>query len=128
LLALPVCDGTKALMAPDAVVWPVPPLAIAVRPPTAKVASSVPTTIQPLLAALRTFQVAGLVLMSIQGWKATVVAGALAPELWLNSAAKLSLMSVRTAGNVAFCTVWSDCAITVLSRIQWRCSDTPFQS
>jgi hypothetical protein len=67
LLAFPVCDGTKALMAPDAVVWPVPPLAIAVRPPTANVASSVPMTIQPVLVALRTFQTAGLVLMSIQG-------------------------------------------------------------
>jgi hypothetical protein len=132
LLALPVCDGTKALMAPDAVVWPVPPLAIAVRPPTAnalKVASSVPMTIQSPLSPSRILQVAGLVLVSIQGWKATVVAGALAPELWLNSAAKLSLMSARTAGNVAFCTVWSDdCAITMLSRILWRCSDTPFQS
>jgi hypothetical protein len=87
------------------VIAPVPPLVIGVTPPAANVvASSVPTVIHPVLVALRTFHTAGLLLVSIQGWKATVTDGALAPLLWLNNAARLSLMSARTAGKAAFCT------------------------
>jgi hypothetical protein len=78
-------------------------LAIAVTPPALKPAgSNTPIVIQPLLELFRTFQTGGLLLVSIQGWNATVTVGALLPLLWLYSAAKLSLMSARTAGNVAF--------------------------
>jgi hypothetical protein len=67
----------------------------------------VPTVIQPLLAALRFFQMGSAPLVSIQSICATVTEGAEVPLLLLNSAARLLLMSARTAGNVAFCTVWS---------------------
>ena len=46
--------------------------------------------------------VGGDVLVSTHGWNATLVVGSDAPELCVNSASKLSLMSALTFGNVAF--------------------------
>jgi hypothetical protein len=106
LPALPVWLGSNAASASAAVIAPVPPLAMAVTPPALNPAgSSTPTVIHALLDPLRTFHTGGLLLVSTHGWKATVTVGALLPLLWLNSAARLSLMSARTLGNVAF---WTD--------------------
>jgi hypothetical protein len=72
------------LIAAVAVAAPVPPLAIAVMPPALKPAGSkIPTVIHPLLDPFRTFHTGGLLLVSIQGWNATVTVGALLPLFWL---------------------------------------------
>jgi hypothetical protein len=74
-------------------------------PPALKPAeSNTPTVIQAVLDPFRTFQTGGLLLVSTHGWNATVTVGALLPLFWLYSAARLSLMSARTVGNVAFWT------------------------
>jgi hypothetical protein len=61
--------------------------------------------IHALFEPLRILYTGGLLLVSVHGWKATVTDGALLPLLWLNSAARLSLMSARTLGKDAF---WTD--------------------
>jgi hypothetical protein len=42
-----------------------------------------PTVIQAELDPFRTFHTGGLLLVSTQGWNATVTVGALLPLLWL---------------------------------------------
>tara|TARA_R100001509_G_scaffold156210_1_gene119294 strand:- start:506 stop:694 length:189 start_codon:yes stop_codon:yes gene_type:complete len=61
-----------------------------------------PTVIHAELAAFLTFQTGGLDEVSTQGWNATFVVGSDDPELCVNNASKLSLISDLTFGNVAF--------------------------